>query len=90
MDKHIRIKVTGKVQGVGFRFTVHLAFVDLGITGTVENMKDGSIEITALGPEDKLERLVRWCHKGPEGAKVTGVEVTDVIETTETNKSGQE
>ena len=80
MDKHIRIKIFGKVQGVGFRFTVHLAFVDLGITGTVENKPDGSVEITAKGPEDKLERLERWCHKGPEGAKVTNVEVEEVAE----------
>ena len=78
MDKKIRIKISGKVQGVGFRFTAHLGFVDLGLEGSAENMPDGSIVITAKGSEDKLERLVKWCHKGPEGAQVSNVEVTDI------------
>jgi len=78
MEKEVLIKVYGKVQGVGFRFTAHLGFVDLGITGSAENMPDGSVHIRAKGPEDKIERLIKWCHKGPEGARVTNVEVQNI------------
>ena len=78
MEKHLQIKVLGKTQGVGFRFTTHLGFVDLGLKGTVENMPDGSLLIHAQGEEDKLERLVKWCHKGPEGAMVEKVETEEL------------
>jgi len=77
-EKQVKIIIKGKVQGVGFRFTAHLGFVDLGLVGKAENIKDGSIEIIVKGAPDKLERLIKWCHKGPEGARVESVEVEDM------------
>jgi acylphosphatase len=50
----------------------------LGLVGTAKNLPDGSVELIAKGPEDKIERLVKWCHKGPEGAQVTSVDVEDM------------
>lgn len=78
MDKHLRIKILGRVQGVGFRFCAHLAFVDLGLKGVAENLPDGSVLLDAQGQEEKLERLVKWCHKGPEGARVSNVEINEL------------
>ncbi len=77
MDKNLEITIHGKVQGVGFRYTAYLAFVDLAVQGTAENMPDGSVKINVQGPEDKLQRLVNWCHKGPEGARVESVEIIE-------------
>lgn len=78
MEKNLEIKVYGKVQGVGFRFCSHLAFVDLEVKGTAENGLENNLVIKVQGPEEKLERLVKWCHKGPEGARVEKVEVTEL------------
>jgi acylphosphatase len=77
MDKKVEILIRGKVQGVGFRFMAHLAFVDLGMVGTAENLPDGSVQLVTQGPEDKLERLINWCKRGPEGAQVSDVEVKE-------------
>ncbi len=44
----------GTVQGVGFRAAVYRIAVDLSLTGTVENLDDGSVEIYIQGPQDKL------------------------------------
>ncbi|MCL5008783.1 MAG: acylphosphatase [Patescibacteria group bacterium] len=77
MEKTLTIKVTGRVQGVGFRWCAYEQFVDLGLTGKAENGRDGSVEITASGEEAALQKLVEWCHLGPKGARVNRVEVGD-------------
>lgn len=78
MTKHINIKITGKVQGIGFRFSTYEKFVELGLVGKAENVRDGSVLVDTEGPEEKLQMLIEWCGRGPMGAKITGVEVTEV------------
>ncbi len=78
MNKHINVKVTGKVQGVGFRFCAYEKFVDLGLQGRAENTADRAVLVDAEGQEDKLNELVEWCKQGPMGARVENVEVTEV------------
>ena len=75
--KHINIKVSGRVQGVGFRFCTYEQFVDLGLVGKAENQPDGSVLIDTEGEEEKLNKLIEWCKVGPTGAKVENVEVTE-------------
>jgi acylphosphatase len=70
MDKTVRITVTGKVQGVGFRWCSYEKFVELGLAGSAENGSDGSVEITATGDTEKLKEFLRWAQKGPDGARV--------------------
>ena len=73
----VRITVRGEVQGVFFRdFTRrHAAF--LGLTGCVSNMPDGrTVEVTAEGERNKLEKLVEHLRVGPPHARVEEV-VTD-------------
>ena len=69
---HLRIK--GRVQGVGFRFSTVDEARRLGVTGWVRNTYDGDVELVAEGPRDRLQQLVTWCHAGPRGALVTDVE----------------
>ncbi|MBT1443096.1 acylphosphatase [Shewanella sp. JM162201] len=72
------IHVLGKVQGVCFRrFTLEAAR-DIGITGYVTNLSDGSVEILAQGSDVRVARLIEWCWQGSPLAKVTAVEVKDV------------
>ena len=79
MNKHLNIKITGQVHGVGFRFTAHEQYVDLGLQGKAENIPEG-ILLDVEGPEDKLNQLIEWAHKGPSGARVQNVEVTELSE----------
>lgn len=73
--KTFAITVSGKVQGVYFRQSTLEKARALGITGTVQNRKDGSVFIIASGDEQMLENMVEWCKRGPARAVVTNVEV---------------
>jgi len=66
--------VSGRVQGVGFRYSAARQARALGITGTVANLPDGSVEVLAEGPLPDLERLLEWLRDGPPGAHVYGVD----------------
>jgi acylphosphatase len=78
MLKHLKIIIYGQVQGVGFRWSAYEKFVDLGLTGKAENGSDRTVEIDVQGDDYQLEKLIDWCYKGPMGAKVTKVEVTEI------------
>lgn len=68
--------VSGRVQGVGFRFFVLDAAQELGLTGWVRNLNDGRVEVLAEGPRPDLERLLRLLHQGPPASWVTGIDAT--------------
>ena len=78
-----KIRITGKVQGVFFRRSAKEQADIMGIMGSAENMSDGSVVIYAVGDEVPLQRFIDWCQKGPEGAVVENVEITDIPETKE-------
>jgi len=80
MTKHLNIKISGRVQGVGFRFSTYEKFVELGLQGRVENTKDGGVLVDVEVGEEKLQPLLDWCHQGPMGARVENVEVTETNE----------
>ena len=65
--------IEGRVQGVWFRETTRQEATRLGLCGWVKNRFDGSVEVVAEGPREKVETLIAWCHHGPPIARVTGV-----------------
>ena len=68
-------RVTGVVQGVGFRwFTLRLAH-QYGLSGWVRNRPDGSVELEAEGPREQVEAFLREVRVGPRFAHVASVEV---------------
>ena len=77
ITSHARVHliVKGRVQGVYFRASTVQQARHLGLTGWVMNRRDGSVEVLAEGPSDKLEELVAWCGQGPPGARVERVEL---------------
>lgn len=76
----IRLTITGKVQGVGYRaWTAHRAR-KLGLAGWVRNLTDGSVEAVMQGPRDVLGKMVTACHAGPPLARVTEVKSSDVAD----------
>lgn len=70
-DLHVR--VTGVVQGVGFRWFVREKARRLGLTGWVRNLPDGSVEVLASGDQGQIDLLVGELRKGPPGAVVDQV-----------------
>lgn len=77
MQKHISIKVSGRVQGVFYRASAHEEAQRLGVKGFVKNEPDGSVYIEAEGDDALLEDLIEWCKQGPPAAKVQNVEVQE-------------
>lgn len=69
--------VSGRVQGVGFRYFVFREAQRLGLSGFVRNLGDGRVEVVASGPEAELNRLEALLWRGPVMANVTMVEVED-------------
>lgn len=65
--------VEGRVQGVGFRYFVRENAAALGLTGWVRNRWDDTVELTAEGSREQLERLLSFIHRGPRVAFVTQV-----------------
>ena len=74
----MRIKVTGKVQGVFFRQSTQERAYDLNIKGTVRNCDDDSVEIIATGNKEQLDKLISWCRRGPPRARVINVTTQEV------------
>jgi acylphosphatase len=70
------VLVEGRVQGVFFRANTCDQAEALGLTGWVKNTRDGKVEAVFEGPKEDVEKIIKWCRKGPPGAMVTNVEVT--------------
>ncbi len=82
-DQHIvrrAVAVTGRVQGVSFRWYTVQQSDRLGLTGWVRNHDDGSVRLEVQGPPSAVDELVRWLHEGPPHARVDGVQ-EDAVET---------
>ena len=67
--------VTGRVQGVGFRYFVARAARNLGLTGYVRNLPDGTVEVAVAGERAGLDTLAVLLQQGPPGAAVESVKL---------------
>ncbi len=72
-----RVIVHGRVQGVFFRASARQQAAARGVSGSARNRPDGTVEACFEGPPDRVEQLVAWCAEGPEGARVSRVEVIE-------------
>jgi acylphosphatase len=70
----LNVKVTGRVQGVGFRSFVQSQAVRLSLTGWVRNRWDSSVEITAEGSKTDLEKLLQAVRRGPRAGTTQAVQ----------------
>ena len=71
-----RVLVTGRVQGVGFRYAVVERARTRGVAGWVRNLPSGQVEAAFEGEESAVEAMVDYCGRGPLGAGVRDVQVT--------------
>lgn len=73
-ETQARYRVSGRVQGVGFRWWTQRQAQRLGLRGTVRNLADGAVEVTVLGPADRVNQLETLLRRGPAGAQVEAVD----------------
>jgi acylphosphatase len=79
VKKRLRVHVSGKVQGVGFRAFVLREATELGLTGYVLNLPDGRVEAIIEGPDHQAEALLERVKQGPPGARVDSVDVKEQL-----------
>jgi acylphosphatase len=70
----LHVRISGRVQGVGFRWFVREEARRLGVSGWVTNLRSGEVEVKAGGEKSSLERLRLALQVGPAGAQVEQVE----------------
>jgi acylphosphatase len=75
MEAGAHIIVIGMVQGVGFRYFVYARAKNLGLTGSVRNLYDGSVEILVEGERSLVEELIRGVKVGPRAAHVSDLKI---------------
>ena len=71
------LAISGRVQGVGYRFYMQRKARELGLTGWVRNRHDGSVEAMIQGSADGVEAMTAWARRGPPSAAVTDVQIAD-------------
>jgi acylphosphatase len=74
----LRVVVSGRVQGVGYRYSMIEAAEMLGVVGWVRNRRDGAVEAFVQGDAEAVRRIVEWCRRGPPSARVTEIATTPV------------
>lgn len=72
--KRVHLKIYGLVQGVNYRSNARSKALELGLSGWVKNMPDGTVETVAEGEEEKLNEYKMWCKKGPPAARVEEIQ----------------
>lgn len=72
------VTVTGRVQGVSFRYHTDRQANRLGLTGWVRNAHDGSVQLQAQGEPGQVDALLRWLETGPDHARVDDVQIREL------------
>jgi acylphosphatase len=75
--KTVRLRIIGRVQGVGYRAWAIRRAAGLGLRGWVHNRGDGAVELLAIGGEGAVAAMIEAARQGPPGAHVGGVEIAD-------------
>jgi len=70
-----RLLISGRVQGVAFRWETLQAAERCGVSGWVRNLPDGRVEAVAEGPRQQVTDLIDWCRKGPPVARVDSLDI---------------
>ena len=85
----LRVVITGRVQGVGFREALKAQAESLGVVGWVRNRVDGSVEAVLNGSPDAVQAMLAWAQRGPALARVSALR-TSPLEAWDEANSGFE
>ncbi len=72
-DVRLTARITGAVQGVGFRYQTARRAAELDLTGTASNQSDGSVEVIAEGPAEAVADLLAWLKSADPPGRVADV-----------------
>lgn len=75
--KTVRLTISGRVQGVGYRAWAMRVAGELGLRGWVRNRTDGTVEMLVTGPDDAVAAMIEAAHHGPRGAHIGEMYVAD-------------
>jgi len=78
-QRSVRVHITGRVQGVGYRVWALDNARALGLGGWVRNRRDGAVEALLSGGEGQVLEMIARCHKGPPGAFVMKVAIVEYV-----------
>ncbi len=78
--RSVRLRITGRVQGVGYRAWAIETAARLGLRGWVRNRADGSVEALVIGEEDAVAAMIEACRDGPFAARVTEVAASEAAD----------
>jgi acylphosphatase len=76
-ERSVQLRITGRVQGVGYRAWALQFASRPGLRGWVRNRADGSVEALVIGAEATVDRMIEACREGPFGARVADVAVSE-------------
>jgi acylphosphatase len=76
----VKMRISGRVQGVFFRAWAAEQARALGLSGWVRNRADGSVELLAAGEPEKVDKLIALCREGPPAAQVEHLAIEHVTE----------
>ncbi len=79
-SKCVRLRIEGRVQGVGFRAFVEREAVARGLSGWVRNRRDGGVEAVLSGARDQIDTVIERCREGPRGSRVDMLKLLDEVE----------
>lgn len=74
-SSRVSVLITGKVQGVGYRYWTVRQARELGLNGWVRNLPDGRVEAVFEGSESAVKQMIQYCYSGPSAAIVSDVTV---------------
>jgi acylphosphatase len=75
--RRVHVWVSGRVQGVGYRWYTREEAMRRALAGWVRNLPDGRVEAVFEGPPDRVDSMLEWCRTGPRMAGVQRVEAVD-------------
>lgn len=68
------LRITGRVQGVGYRDALRSAALASGVGGWVRNRRDGTVEAVLQGAPGAVDAVIAWARRGPPAARVDGLD----------------
>lgn len=75
--RRVHLRIIGLVQGVSYRASTRDEATRLGVKGWVRNLPNGDVEAMAEADGDVVDRLITWCQRGPDEARVEEVKITE-------------
>ena len=78
--RSVRVRISGRVQGVGFRVWTERRATALGLAGWVRNLRNGDVEAVFCGPAERVEAMLAACREGPRLGRVEKIEMLGAAE----------